>query len=228
MVSKRRIKAALLTAFLMLTLTACSRKNYTKEEGERIVNSESYKNKTLDIGEHTISVPYKDKDPTREIIQYPYYAGYKAVGIAAKADRGSYISSCIVYQNEYPVECHGMDLDNNGNIIYDFGNPIGYEKPEGYQTRLLKLFNPGEHILSIPFKDDTVTKRPMQYEYHEGYEIVGVASYYYDGGNDRSCVLYVNTEPVLCAITEEKKGEERYITFGQVVKKEAEKILINK
>ena len=226
MVTKRRIKAALLAAFLMLTLSACSRKNYTEEDRIRIESSDEYKRKEYDVGKHIISIPLdKNEDPTEKAMQYEYHEGYKVIGMAVANYKSGYRGSCIMYKNDYPVVCKGETLDNYGNIIYGFGEAVGYEKHEEYKTKFLKLFYPGEHILSIPSMVD-LTNEMVQYQDYEGYEPVGIGLRYYGNPEDKVCVLYVNTKPVLCSLTEERDNKEYYLTFGEPVEKEKIKELI--
>ena len=228
MVSKKKIKAALLAAFLMLTLTACSKKHYTEEDRIRIESSDEYKRKEFDVGKHIISIPLEEReDPRDKVMQYEYHEGYKVIGIAVTDYRGSYTGSCIMYKNDYPVICKGESLDNYGNIIYGFGEAVGYEQQEEYKTKFLKLFYPGEHILSIPIDTEMYTEL-TQYQEYEGYEAVGIGGTRYCDNKDsyNTCVLYVNTKPVLCSLTEERDNKEYYLTFGEPVEKEKIKELI--
>ncbi len=213
MVSKKRIGAAMLAGFLALTLSACEKKNYTEEDKIRIESSDEYLNYEFGIGEHIISIPIRD-NPTREVMQLEYHPGYKITGIGSVSDKYSFDGACLLYVNNYPVMCHGTGLDQDGKIIYsNFGDAIGYVKPEEEKSKFLKKFYEGEHILCVPIDHDP-TRENKQYLYREGYEIVGIAvncdQYSFDGG----CVVYVNTVPVTCSLTEEKGGKEYYLSFG--------------
>ena len=224
MVSKKKIKAALLAAFLMLTLTACSKKNYTEEDRIRIESSDDYLRHEIGIGEHIISIPLGE-NPLKEVMQIDYHPGYKIVGIGAVSDKISFDGACLLFVNRYPVICHGSGLDNDGNIIYsNFGEAIGYVKPEEVKSKFLKKFYEGEHILCVPIVEDPI-KENKQYPYHEGYEVVGIATTCDELSFDGACLLYVNNVPVTCSLTKEKDGKEYYLTFGVPVEKEKVKSL---
>ena len=69
-----------------------------------------------------------------------------------------------------------------------------------------KIFNEGEHIISVPLED--MNNENYQIDYYDGYEVIGIAtsSYgkiagYYAGG----CVLYKNTQKVKCVEDDEGK-----------------------
>lgn len=234
-----RLKALLLAGTILLTsssLAGCSKKNSkdkdsnTKEDSAIIVQDST---KYFDIGEHIISIPIDSDESSHlvpihkvfsEVKQYEYHEGYKAVGIAVSCHAYSYGGACIIYENEYPVECHSTSIDENGNSIYkDFGRPIDFQREETTKTSNTKDFNIGEHIISIPIKDPT--SEAMQYEYHEGYEVIGIATsdYAYDFGG--ACILYVNTQSVTCTITESSDNQELYLSFGIPLEKETIRIL---
>ena len=167
--------------------------------------------KVFNVGEHIISVPVKDLGYTIE--QYEYHKGYRVVGIATSTAQYSTRGTYILYVNEYPVECHSSNVDGNGNYIYtDFGTPQGYYEEETIETETTKEFNPGEHIISIPIEDQVYSS--VEYEYHEGYEPVGIATSYRKFSYDKGCILYVNTEKVTCTKTITEDGNEQYLTFG--------------
>ena len=82
------------------------------------------------------------------------------------------------------------------------------EEIVSYENYDDKLFDAGEHIISIPIDDPT--QENMQYDYHEGYKPIGIATsaygrYGYNYGNGK--LLFVNEYPVKCNPTY-KKGEE--------------------
>jgi len=205
-----RLKAMLVAGALAVsgaTLTGCGEK-YDGNERVFQESTQEYGADLLDVGKHIISVPIKD--PVYNIMQYNYHPGYKVVGITSSSLLYTFNGACLVYVNEYPVECNCTDVDKNGNRIYGkFGKPIGYERKETDKNE----FNPGEHIISVPI-DDAPYYGITQFEYHEGYEVVGMASsssgYFFDGG----CVLYVNTVPVKCTLTKVEDGKELYLSFG--------------
>jgi hypothetical protein len=213
MVSKKRIGAAMLAGFLALTLSACERKNYTEEDRIRIESSDEYKNFEFGIGEHIMSIPL-DKDPCKEVRQLDYHPGYKITGIGSSSSKSSFEGACVLYVNTLPVICHGSGLDRDGNIIYaNFGDAIGYVKPEEEKSKFLKKFYEGEHILCVPIDHDPGRKN-RQYQYREGYEAVGIATTSDKSSFDGGCIVYVNTVPVTCSLTEEKGGKEYYLSFG--------------
>lgn len=86
-----------------------------------------------------------------------------------------------------------------------------------------KLFGVGEHIISVPVSNPIYNA--MQYQYHEGYEVVGIATADFNNTHAGACVLYVNKEPVTCTLTEIKDGKELYLSFGVPVEKEMTKSL---
>ena len=142
MVSKKRIGAAMLAGFLALTLSACEKKNYTEEDKIRIESSDEYLNYEFGIGEHIISVPFRD-NPSREVMQLDYHPGYKITGIASVSDKYSFDGACLLYVNNYPVMCHGTGLDQDGKIIK--GHADGYSKVEIHSY----LLSEGYEVYSI-------------------------------------------------------------------------------
>lgn len=87
-----------------------------------------------------------------------------------------------------------------------------------------KIFNEGEHIISIEIDDPTQEK--IQYEYHPGYKPVGISTeayghYSYSFG--KAHMLYVNEYPVKCRPTYQKESELFYTDFGEPLKYEREK-----
>ncbi len=86
-----------------------------------------------------------------------------------------------------------------------------------------KIFDAGEHIISIPIDDPT--KDNKQYESHEGYKPIGIATsaygrYGYNYGNGK--LLFVNEYPVKCNPTYKKGEELLYTEFGKPVEYEKE------
>lgn len=87
-----------------------------------------------------------------------------------------------------------------------------------------KIFDEGEHIISIEINDPT--KENIQYEYHEGYRPIGISTeayghYGYDFG--KAHILYVNEYPVKCKATYQKDSELFYTDFGEPLQYEREK-----
>lgn len=183
---------------------------------------DSSETKVFDVGEHIISIEIDN--PTKENMQYDYHEGYKVVGISTTAygQYGNYFGhACLLFQNEYPVECIPTRKNETGELIYgDFGSPIDFVHSESKENSSSKEFAPGEHIISIPFED---FESDVQYDYYDGYAVVGIAmSSYgkysdYDGGG---CILYVNTEPVACVKEKDEDGNIIYPSIGIVVEKD--------
>lgn len=222
-----RLKAMILAGTIALSsasLTSCSPKRYNSgNELITIENSQDFEKKVFNIGEHIISVPINE--PVYEVKQYNYHEGYKVVGIATSCYAYNFDGACIIFENEYPVECYSTSTDKNGNHTYEnFGHPINFHREETNKTSNTKDFNIGEHIISIPIKEKTNSKI-MQYEYHEGYEVVGIATADAAYSTIGSCVLYVNTQPVTCTLTENKDNNELYLSFGVPLEKEKTKTL---
>lgn len=228
---KRKRKAPVASCIFLTSMLAVG----TSAVGLMILDSENEKNnsqieeideeqtKVFEIGEHLLSVPIDN--PTKEIIQYDYHPGYKPVGITV-ASYGQYGArdggSCILYTNETEVECRS-NKTNGEEYIYDtFGFPMDYEKQESSETLTTKEFDVGEHIISIPIDDPTDAR--TQFEFHDGYEPVGVASAKYGrygGSYAGGCILYVNVEPVTC---EKTADDNVYLTFGTPTEKELIKV----
>lgn len=75
----------------------------------------------------------------------------------------------------------------------------------------VKEFNPGEHIISVPYKkieNKAVNDKsiPSELPYHPGYRIVGMSN---------GSILYVNSEKVTCTSTNlDKDNNYVYDSFG--------------
>lgn len=87
-----------------------------------------------------------------------------------------------------------------------------------------KIFNEGEHIISVEIDDPT--KERLQYEYHEGYRPVGISTeahgqYGYNFG--KAHMLYVNEYLVKCRPTYKQDSELMYTDFGAPLEYEREK-----
>ena len=219
-----RLKALLLAGTIAVTsagLSGCSSDKYEGME-LRTSSSQTYDKKVFGVGEHIISVPIKN--PTSGVNQYNYHPGYKVAGIASANFSYSYAGACILYENEYPVECYSTGTDKNGNSLYEsFGDPIDFSREEANKTGNTRDFGVGEHILSVEIKNPT--SDPKQYEYHEGYEIAGIATAYYGYSFGGACILYVNTEPVRCTVSGKSGNKESYLTFGTPIEKGKVKVL---
>lgn len=170
--------------------------------------------KHFEIGEHIISIPIKE-DVRDKNCQYEYHEGYEPVGISLTAygrAAGYFGSGSIIYANVTEVDCLYSQADKDGNPVYlDFGTPTYENETENIVEGNIKEFGVGEHIISIPLKEDN-EENNIQYEYHEGYEIVGIASTacgrstrHFSGG----VLLYKNIVPVKCINT-----DDGYTNFG--------------
>ncbi len=142
---------------------------------------------------------------------------------------------CLLFVNEYPVELK-YTIDKYGKEVYaitnkndltiddHFGKPIGYEEAEVVEDEESRVFNPGEHLISVPVYSsglrNQIVKLVMEYQSYEGYEPIGMAcasngkiDEYFAGG----CILYANIKPVRCQKIIDKNGEIYYNQFGTVV-----------
>ena len=85
-------------------------------------------------------------------------------------------------------------------------------------------FDIGEHIISIPIsKDIDIRNCNVQYDYHPGYEPIGISSSAYgkfDNNFGGGVILYKNIVPVQCYLE-----DDSYTTFGQPIQKEKVKVL---
>lgn len=91
-----------------------------------------------------------------------------------------------------------------------------------------KLFNEGEHIISIPIDDPTEER--IQYEYHEGYRPVGISTSAYGQGAyhyGQGYILYTNEYPVKCKPTHINSDNEEllYTEFGTPIDYKREKTI---
>lgn len=178
--------------------------------------------KTFESGEHIISVIIDS--PIDEAKQYEYHPGYKPLGIASSTyGKGSEqdAGSCMLYINDREVIAKADGKVGDELHFGEFGTPIDFEDKiytEGIETF---DFPAGTHILSIPISDPTDYN--VQYEIHEGYEPIGIATAAYGQGTDHyggGCILYINTEDVTC----KKQDNNEYTEFG--TPKEAAKVKV--
>lgn len=75
----------------------------------------------------------------------------------------------------------------------------------------VKTFNPGEHVISIPYKEMTYksifdNSETSELPYHPGYTVIGMSE---------KTILYSNVEPVTCtSINLDRDNEYVYDSFG--------------
>lgn len=219
-IKKLKVFGVALSGILTMTsLSGCGNSSmYQEEKGVKFTRK-------FAVGEHIISVPLED-DISEKTMQIESHPGYdiKGISIAAWGEFfPSYAGGVIVYSNSEEVECKSNMYDDNGNYVYlDFGTPLDYEEDKNVDNDGIKEFDVGEHIISIPLEDD-ISEGNTQYEYHEGYEVVGITiSAYgrfapsYAGG----AILYKNVVPIRAKI-----HEDGYTTFGEPIEKEQAKTL---
>ncbi len=209
-----RLKAMLLAGTIAITgasLSSCDNNN-EKTPNQAIVSQDTIAR--FNIGEHIISVPI-EKDIRYSNVQYEYHPGYEPVGISVTAYGQSgncFGGGAIIYVNTEEVDCPSNLVDKDGNYLYlDFGTPIFYKDDESDINNSIKEFGIGEHIISVPINEDNRFEQ-FQYEYHEGYEVVGIATSAH--GKVVNCfgggvLLYKNIIPVKCI-----RGNDGYTTFG--------------
>lgn len=105
---------------------------------------------------------------------------------------------------------------------------ISDKQKEENQTKMIqeldgptKIFEPGEHIISVPI--DSPLEKPQQYIYHAGYKPIGITATMYgkanahDGG---SSILYVNETEVEAKPNNIIDEEYQYTMFGEPTKYE--------
>lgn len=222
-----RLKALLLAGTIAVTgatLSGCSESKeeiYADQPTVVIQNS----TKHFGIGEHIMSVPI-EKNITSSSYQYEYHPGYEPIGISATAHGDGFDfwgGGAILYSNIEEVDCTVTKTDKNGNVMFlDFGIPTYGSVAVNGTNGDTKEFGIGEHIISIPISKDNRSNN-IQYEYHDGYEVVGIATAahgdafnFFSGG----ALLYKNVVPVTCT-----RGDKGYTTFGTPIESEKTKVL---
>lgn len=218
------LKAILLTATLALTgsgLTGCS----VSGENNKTILVLEREATHFDIGEHILSVPILESEDVRlKNYQYEYHPGYDVVGISLTSygqHSNNFGGGSIVYVNNEEVDCSTNLKDQDGNYVYlYFGTPINNRETRENNNE----FGVGEHIISVPIMEtDDNRENEVQYEYHEGYVVVGIStSAYGKNGNvfGGGVILYKNVVPVVCSLS-----EDGYTTFGTPIEVEKEHLL---
>lgn len=120
-------------------------------------------------------------------------------------------------------EKYYSDIDNNHENI-----STEYYSDQTFGEETKKEFGVGEHIISVPIQND-VREKNTQYNYFEGYEVIGVDVETYGKYTDKfagGCILYMNINPVKCKITsyEDHDGLRKgfYTNFGTPIEIEME------
>lgn len=173
---------------------------------EEEVNSD--KKIKFKAGEHIISTSIElDKN---SICQIDYHDGYKLEGITIDSD-----GKTAIYTNIEDVWCTSQGKDANNNDVYnEFGEPEVYATSKDY-------YDIYEHTLAVPISNPS--KKNLQYIYHEGYEVIDVASYvsgkYETFGN--GYIIYSNNVPVKC----ERDENDKCLDFGTPITTEKVKTL---
>ena len=223
-----RLKAMLLAGAIALTsasLAGCNNKNNSTGSNQEIVSEVT--TTYFGIGEHIISVPISPNNDIRfSNVQYDYYPGYEPVGISITAhgrEDNDFGGGAIIYSNVQEVECSSNLVDKNGNYLYlDFGTPTYTDEEEYGSNNNIKEFDVGQHIISVPISQDNRFDQ-FQYEYHDGYEIVGIATSahgMYDNDFGGGVLLYKNITPVKCT-----RVDNGYTSFGTPLEIEKTKTL---
>lgn len=215
----------LLAGTMIMTFVGCSN-SYSDQDDLNKQESTIEQESTIKfgIGEHIISVPIEN-DIRHGNVQYEYHEGYEPIGISVTAYGQSvdiYGGGVIIYSNVEEVECSSNQINNDKYLYLDFGTPLYHDKNTYKSNDDVKEFDIGEHIISVPIESD-IRFNNSQYEYHEGYEVIGIATSAkgksvnsFGGG----VLLYKNTIPVRC--TREDNG---YTSFGIPYEKDQVKTL---
>lgn len=216
----------LLAGTMIMTFVGCSN-SYSDQDDLNKQESTIEQESTIKfgVGEHIISVPIEN-DIRYGNVQYEYHPGYEPIGISVTAHgeyANSYGGGSIMYSNVEEVECSSSQKDVQGMYLYsNFGTPVYKDKKADDTDADIKEFDIGEHIISVPIEKDN-RHTNIQYKYHEGYEVVGIASSargkyvnHYSGG----VLLYKNTIPVKCT-----RGDNGYTSFGIPYEKDQVKTL---
>ena len=176
---------------------------------EQVLESEP---KFMEKGEHAIAV--KGKFYEQEQQQLPVPDGYELRGI--NYDIG--LSHTILYVNTDTVLCYPTGETETGEFVYqDICTPVSGQKEKEAQNQD-RNFEIGEHIIIAPIRAEST----MQFEFHEGYEVIDIDAYAGSAQSYDGCIVYMNTVPVrVHADKKDKKtGEWIYNQFGTPVEKE--------
>ena len=201
----KKILCMITTGIVLSTVSGCTLDEYPQEQA-----TPTDADKLFDEKEHIIAEEIVN--PTDKIQQYPYHKGYKPVGITTTQYKNTLDvtvdHSYIVYENIVPIKVAPTREDDQYVEYKNFGYPV-----EQFEVSTDDdIYDPYEHIISIPYSGDV---NDINFEYHDGYEIVGVCNY-----KDEGCVLYVNTEPVEVKHHGTKNDQIVYDTFGTVIEEE--------
>lgn len=221
--------ASTLTAGLCVGLISLGEYNHAKvsekqQEHPNIKYSNTGIIEVFDPEQHVIFEEVES--PLDEIKQYNSHPGYKPVGFTTTTYGVNKIKdggTCIMFINDEQVQATANGTIDNDYYFGEFGIPTDYQIKSNITEDGMIEYLPGEHILSVPITSPI--KYDIQFEGHDGYEPVGIASAAH--GDDHNipsgaAILYVNVEPVVC----EKSNDKDYIDFG--TPKEIQKTLIKK
>jgi hypothetical protein len=161
--------------------------------------------------------------PLNKKVQYKSHPGYKPVGFSTSTygslkekDAGT----SIMFINTETVQANANGKNEEEYYFGEFGIPVDYEKRIEDESNE-KEFAPGEHILSISITNPE--SYDIEYEYHEGYEPIGLATASY-GDTCKTfagaSILYTNTKTVEC----KKQENNEYTEFGTLKEKAKEKV----
>ena len=182
-----------------------------KEKQEQVLEEEP---EFMDIGEHAIAVDYDIDVDMQQQLSVP--DGYELRGIV----KDSGISS-VLYVNTKPVLCKPTGVTKDGEPDYgDLCTPVE-EQPliESYED--VRDFEVGEHVITAPIRVDTYGRKTMQFEYHEGYEVISMTAstsgrYVHD---DDGCIVYRNVVPVRATATAVDSSGYIFGDFGVLIEK---------
>ncbi|MBQ6134752.1 MAG: hypothetical protein IJI60_00365 [Bacilli bacterium] len=176
---------------------------------EQVLESEP---EFMEKGKHAIAIKSNFKEQEQQ--QLPVPDGYELKGI--NYDIG--LSHTILYVNTETVLCYPTGETETGEFVYqDICTPVSgkKEKEEHTQDRDFEI---GEHVIIAPIHVEST----MQFEFHEGYEVIDIDAYAGSGGSYDGCIVYKNTVPVRVHANKRNKKTSEWIydQFGTPIEKE--------
>lgn len=97
-------------------------------------------------------------------------------------------------------------------LISGCNGKIKTEKEESEPISTTRVFDVGEHILFEHTGDSIPNNSKRRIQPREGYEPIGVSSYYAGNGVTRYQVLWVNTVPVECELQNDSHDYTEFCT----------------